>query len=345
MNPGGYGGGGGYPPSGGGYPPGGGMPPAGGGGGWGPPQGGAPPGGGGYGPPPGAAPPAGGGGWGPPPGGAPGMGAPGMGAYAPPGGGGYGPPPGPMGGGMGGGMPGQRVVFSGDGGKLFGTYLLYLAAPIAAAGAIAGIIAGIGIAIENAARTGGVLGILSLIFAGLVLIAGELIAIVMFANKFQGFYYEALSIDGQQCQYTGTPQEIAKIILINAVLTNITCGIYTPWAMVRMKEFIDSKVLVNGQPNRLTFHGDPASLLGTYILGSILTSITCGIYGPWFANDLFAFMWENTRFDGRPFQFRKDPGGFFGTYLLNMILSYVTCGIYAPWGMCNILKWEAERVA
>jgi uncharacterized membrane protein YjgN (DUF898 family) len=62
-------------------------------------------------------------------------------------------------------------------------------------------------------------------------------------------------------------------------------------------------------------------------------------------NNLFAFMWENTKLDGRPFQFQKDPGGFFGTYLLAVILSYCTLGIYMPWGICNILKWESERVA
>lgn len=264
-----------------------------------------------------------------------------MGAYAPPAGG-YGPPPGQMGGGMGGG---QRVFFNGEGGKLFGTYLLYIAAPIFVAYLVIGVLVAIGAAIDRAAGTGGILMMAMASIGGLLALVAILGASVMFANKFQAFYYEGLTIDGQSCQYTGTPGEIAKIIIINAILTNITCGIYTPWAIVRMKEFVDSKVLVNGQPNRLTFHGDPASLLGTYILGSILTSITCGIYGPWFINDLFAFMWENTRLDGRPFQFRKDPGGFFGTYLLAMILTSITCGIYYPWGFCNILKWEAERVA
>ncbi len=360
MNPGGYGGGGGYPPSGGGYPPGGGMPPAGGGGGWGPPPGGAPPGGGGYGPPPGGAPPGGGGygpppggappqggggGWGPPPGGAPGMGAPGMGAYAPPAGG-YGPPPGqgPMGGGMG-GAAGQRVVFNGEGGKLFGLVLLYRMVPAIVGYFILGILVSIGIAIDSAARTGGILTIGLGGIGGLAFIAVLLVAAVVYSNKFYGFYYESLTIDGQQCQYTGTPQELAKMIVINAILTSITCGIYTPWAIVRSSEFVHSKVLINGQPNRFTFQGDPASLLGTYILGVILTQVTCGIYGAWFANDLFAFMWENTKLDGRPFQFRKDPGGFFGTYLLAVILTSITCGIYSSWGYCNILKWEAERVA
>lgn len=249
--------------------------------------------------------------------------------------------------GMGGGAAagGQRVVFNGEGGKLFGTYLLYGAAPVAVAYVIFGILFSIGMAIDRAAGAGGILMVIMGGLGGLLLIAGVLVASVMFSNKFYAFYYEALSLDGQQCQYIGTPQELAKILVINAILTNITCGIYTPWAIVRMKEFVDSKVLVNGQPNRLTFHGDPASLLGTYILGSILTSVTCGIYAPWFINDIFAFMWENTKLDGRNYQFRKDPGGFFGTYLLAVILSSITCGIYYPWGFCNILKWEAERVA
>jgi uncharacterized membrane protein YjgN (DUF898 family) len=251
-----------------------------------------------------------------------------------------------MGGMMGGGaMGGQRVAFNGEGGKLFGTYLLYMIAPMAVGYVIVGILIAIGLAIESAARTNGIMIILFGGFGALLFIAAILVASVLFTNKFYAFYYESMVLDGQPCQYIGTPGELAKLMIINAILTNITCGIYTPWAMVRTKEFVHSKVLVNGQPNRLTFHGDPASLLGTYILGSILTSVTCGIYGPWFVNDLFAFMWENTRFDGRPYQFRKDPGGFFGTYLLAVILSSITCGIYAPWGMCNIYKWECERVA
>ena len=72
---------------------------------------------------------------------------------------------------------------------------------------------------------------------------------------------------------------------------------------------------------------------------------TCGIYGAWFANDIFAFYWENSKLDGRGFGFRKDPGGFLGTYILTVILNMCTFGIYFPWGICNILKWEAERVS
>ena len=288
----------------------------------------------------------GGGGWGQPP-----AGAPGMGAYAPPQGG-YGAPPAPTAQQMmgvaaaaGPGI-GQRVVFNGDGGKLLGTWLTFGLAPVAA-----GVIAMIVLALVGGALgstgsgAGGVMGVLFLALGFFLLVAGALVASVLFTNKFYEFYYESLVLDGQPCQYTGTTGELAKIILINAVLSMMTCGIYSLWGSVKMKEFIYSKVLVGGQPNRLTFHGDPASLLGTYILGIILTYCTAGLYQPWFMNNIFAFMWENTKLDGRPYQFRKDAGGWLGWSTIAMNFTVLSLGIYFPWGICNVLKWEAERVA
>ena len=31
--------------------------------------------------------------------------------------------------------------------------------------------------------------------------------------------------------------------------------------------------------------------------------------------------------------------------ILTAILSYCTAGIYLPWGLCNITRWEYERVS
>jgi hypothetical protein len=254
--------------------------------------------------------------------------APGMGGYAPPGPG-YGPAPGAAGG------LGTRVVFGGDGGTLFGAFLLYGVAPWIAVGTVAGILFWIGSLIDPVA---------GIALAAPVYLIGLTTAPILFMNKFFEFYYEALKLDGQPCQYTGTFGSLFKLWFINSLLIGLTLGIYTPWAIVKLKHFLCENVRVAGQPGRLSFHGDGGTLLGTYILGAILTECTLGIYGPWFANDVFAFMWDNTKLDGRQYQFKKDPGGFFGTYLLAIILTMCTLGIYYPWGICNILKWEAERV-
>jgi hypothetical protein len=243
---------------------------------------------------------------------------------------------------MGGVTPaiGQRVVFDGDGGKLLGTYLAYALGPVLGSIVITLILVGVGVAIDK----GGVITILMAATGFMLMLAGMLCAIILFTNKFYAFYYESLTLDGQPCQYIGTTAELAKLLIINAILTSITCGIYTPWAMVRTKEFVHSNVLVGGQANRLTFTGDPASLLGTYILGIILTYCTFGLYGPWFSNSIIAFMWENTKLDGRPFQFRKDPGGYLGWTTIAAQFTFITLGVYFPWGICSVFKWEAERV-
>jgi uncharacterized membrane protein YjgN (DUF898 family) len=129
-----------------------------------------------------------------------------------------------------------------------------------------------------------------------------------------------------------------------AILCGLTCGLYMPWVLVRMREFVTSKVLVAGRAHRLTFAGNPASLAGTYLVGSFLTFVTLGLYGPWFMNDCFVFLWGNTKLDGRPFQFRKDPKGMIGTYLATGTLSLLSFGLHVPWGICKILKWEARHV-
>jgi hypothetical protein len=246
---------------------------------------------------------------------------------------------------------GQRAQFNGEGGKLLVTFLMWGVGPVFASGAAFAMLSGIGYAIDGPGGTGrhhhGP-GALYFVLAGLgmlIYVAGAFLGGLVFANKFIGFRFDNLVLDGQRCEYKGTVGQFFMVHLINTLLIAVTFGIYTPWAMCRLFRFMYDNTLVNGQPARMTFTGDGAELLGRYIIGAILTSCTFGIYGAWFANDLFAFFWENTKLDGRGFGFRKDPGGFLGTYILTLILTMCTFGIYYPWGICNIIKWEAERVS
>jgi hypothetical protein len=240
---------------------------------------------------------------------------------------------------------GARAVFTGDGGKLFATYLLYAMAPLFGAMIVAALLMGIGVGIDSAVRTGGVIAIPFTLLAGLIALVAMVAVPLVFVNKFLGFYFEALTLDGQRCNYVGTAGGLLKSQFIHLFLMQLTCGFYTPWALVNLKKWTYENVEVGGQRGRLTFHGDGTSLFGTYLLGVILTNVTFGIYGAWLANDIFAFYWENTKLDGRGFGFKKDPGGFLGTYILTMLLSLCTGYIYLPWGICNLFKWEAERVS
>ena len=283
----------------------------------------------GYGPPPAAA------GYGPPPGPAYG---------APPGQGGYGPPlaaPG-YGGQMGGG--GGRADFRGDGGTLLVTYLMFVVGPIIGIVIACVILQLVGGSLDGLANAGGIIAVPFMLLSMLIYFAGIIGVQVFFTQKIAEFYATNIKIDGQDCRYTGQVKDLAGKLALNYVLLMVTFGIYMPWFIVNMKKFVYANTEVGGRAGRLTFDGDPATLLGKYIVGMLLTYCTLGIYTPWFANELMAFRWENTKLDGTPFTFKKDPGGFFGTFLLNMLLSYCTLGIYTPWAMCAFMKWEADHV-
>lgn len=248
----------------------------------------------------------------------------------------------PMGAGGGG-----RAVFTGDGGQLFVTYLLNLILPIIGTEIVGFGIIGAGSFIGQSIRgdAGQVVAGLAGLVGGLVFLVGMVVTTILFMQKFHTFYYQNLRLDGQTCEYRGDMKTLATKVFINLILTYVTLGIYAPWMMCNLKKHVYENTAVNGQMGRLVFDGSASELLGKYIIGMILTYCTLGIYSFWFMNDIFAFMWENTKLDGRPFQFRKDPGGLFGTLILNYLLVYCTMGIYAPWMMCNLFKWEAEHVA
>ncbi|MCU0659956.1 MAG: YjgN family protein [Polyangiaceae bacterium] len=239
---------------------------------------------------------------------------------------------------------GGRVNFLGEGGDLFKIYLLYSLAPIFGGYVVVAIIMGISSFLGQQLKTD-VLPILGAGVGGLLLLCLILGVTVFFGHKFNEFHFQHLKLDNNQLEYRGTPGGLAKVLLVNLLLTYFTLGIYGPWAYVNYKKYCYENTYINGQPGRLTFDGNPSDLLGKYIVGLLLTYCTLGIYIFWFMNDIFAFMWENTKLDGRPFQFRRDPGGLFGTLILNYLLVYCTMGIYAPWMMCNLFKWEAEHVS
>jgi uncharacterized membrane protein YjgN (DUF898 family) len=240
---------------------------------------------------------------------------------------------------------GQRVQFTGEGGKLLVTFLLWGFGPVIAGGTIFGMMFGLGqlVDTDKYGRPGPIATVLALV--GMLIYYGvAIVGSLLLQNKILEFRGENTIIDGQRCRYVGSAGGLFKAMFVNMLLTSITFGIYAPWAVCKLWSWVYENTEVNGQRGRLTFHGDGGTLLGKWIVGAILTYCTLGIYGAWFANDIFAFYWENSKIDGRGFGFRKDPGGFLGTYILTAIISYCTLGIYLPWGMCNIIKWECERV-
>lgn len=86
---------------------------------------------------------------------------------------------------------------------------------------------------------------------------------------------------------------------------------------------------------KLAFNGTGGEIFKELFVGALLTSITAGIYGPWFLVALNKYMYSRTRLvtpngELQP-EFKGTGGELFKEGLIGMLLVGITFGIYTPW--------------
>jgi uncharacterized membrane protein YjgN (DUF898 family) len=147
-------------------------------------------------------------------------------------------------------------------------------------------------------------------------------------------------------EFKGTGGELFGKLIVGALLTGITFGIYAPWFYVALTKFIYSVTKIRGtakgdlQPE---FTGAGGELFKILIIGGLLTGITFGIYMPWLMVNLIKYFEANSRAkaaDGSVYSLQSDltGGELFVTYLVGALLTGITFGIYTPWFMCKLNK-------
>lgn len=151
-------------------------------------------------------------------------------------------------------------------------------------------------------------------------------------------------------QFKGAGASLFGTVFIGSILTGITFGIYGAWFMVKLAKFFtdNMSVMENGTNiGSFAFKGEGGELLGTYILGAILTTITLGIYGAWFQVNLMKYFNNNTEITihGKTYtgDFTGTGGQYFIINFVGYLLTMLTIGIYGAWYMCNLLKYQYEN--
>ena len=102
-------------------------------------------------------------------------------------------------------------------------------------------------------------------------------------------------MDGQtfgDSYFDGSCGERIGVMFVNSLLTVITCGIYRPWAVVKMTKFDLDHTVVKG--NRLMFNGTGSAYWGESFIIGLLTAITCGIYYCWGVVKINKWVFDNT---------------------------------------------------
>jgi uncharacterized membrane protein YjgN (DUF898 family) len=151
-------------------------------------------------------------------------------------------------------------------------------------------------------------------------------------------------------EFTGTGGELFVTYLLGALLTGITLGIYAPWFYCKLfKFFADnmSAVAPDGTRYRMNFEGTGGELFVTFLVGALLSTITIGIYYPWFLCKVWKFFYSHTTLleNEQPvggFDFEGTGGELFVTYLVGMLLTMITIGIYSYWFQVKLMKFFAE---
>jgi uncharacterized membrane protein YjgN (DUF898 family) len=153
-------------------------------------------------------------------------------------------------------------------------------------------------------------------------------------------------------RYTGTGGDLFVTFLVGSILTAITFGIYLPWFIVKLNRYFAAHTEFETRTGtlRFDFQGTGGDLFVKLLVGGLLTSVTLGLYAPWFVTNLIKYNCDGstaTGADGTKYgvRYAGTGGALFVALFVGLLLSSVTFGLYAPWFLCRLYREVAANAA
>ena len=125
------------------------------------------------------------------------------------------------------------------------------------------------------------------------------------------------------------PEVSAPLQFLAAILGYALVVIVLPLAMVGSRRYRLSRISWRGI--RFSFRGPAWDFVKIFIVGSILTSLTLGLYYPFFDTRRYAFMTAHAWFGNRRFRFDGEGRELFRPFLLTILLVPFTLGLALFW--------------
>ncbi|MFQ5874296.1 MAG: DUF898 family protein, partial [Dehalococcoidia bacterium] len=111
------------------------------------------------------------------------------------------------------------------------------------------------------------------------------------------------------------------------------------------KGFLGNKTIVGGFDLVYDCVGLPNTLRDALRWGWLLTTITLGLYYPFFATKKYAFMASHSYFGNEKFQFDGRGQDLFGNYLLALLLTIPTLGLYWFWFLAKKQRYFLDHTS
>jgi uncharacterized membrane protein YjgN (DUF898 family) len=139
-------------------------------------------------------------------------------------------------------------------------------------------------------------------------------------------------------QLYGAPAPVTSAL---ATLLWITGLLLVPIAMVGARRYRLSRTSWRGV--RFSFRGRVREFVGIFVVGTILTSLTLGIYYPIFATQRQAFMIAHSYFGSRAFGFDGRGRDLLGPFLTMILLFVPTLGLSWFWFSARRQRYFTEH--
>lgn len=91
------------------------------------------------------------------------------------------------------------------------------------------------------------------------------------------------------------------------------------------------------------FDGGLLQLIGTTLLGALVTLVTLGICYPWAVCMYYRWEAKHTVVDGRRMMFDGTAMQLFGTWIKWLLLTIITIGIYSLWLNIKLKQWIVKH--
>jgi len=92
------------------------------------------------------------------------------------------------------------------------------------------------------------------------------------------------------------------------------------------------------------YRGDRKEFLNMFIIGSIITLITFGIYGAWLVIEIRKYIFKHLRFGNITFSYEGEGGAFFWLNVKGYFLTLLTLGIYSFWWMKDLFAYYVNNI-
>jgi len=121
----------------------------------------------------------------------------------------------------------------------------------------------------------------------------------------------------------------SPVVLLLNVLFLASLTVLTPFIIVAVRRYRLSRTTWKGI--RFAFAGAGVELLGTYLLGLVLTAVTLGFYSPIFTSDVYGYVTDHTRYGDRPFRYDGRGKDLLWPWARAFLLGFVTFGLSWFW--------------